>query len=75
MLINYGYEITVSVVNPTPMICLLDIHPEHRGDIRAETPLGTQPPVPTSNTVRLSKRFSMTGRQVERPMQNSPMCR
>ena len=51
MLINYGYEITVSVVNPTPMICLLDIHPEHRADIRAETPLGTQPLVPTSTYI------------------------
>ena len=51
MLINYGYEITVSVVNPTPMICLLDIHPEHRADIRAETPLCTQPLVPTSTYI------------------------
>lgn len=47
MLINYGYEITVSVASPTPMICLLDIHPERRADIRAET-LRTQPLVPTS---------------------------
>ena len=51
MLINYGYEITVSVANPTPIICLLDIHPERRADIRAETPLRAEPLVPTSTYI------------------------
>jgi transglutaminase-like putative cysteine protease len=51
MLINYGCEITVSVANLTPMICLLDIHPERRADICAETPFLTQPLVPTSSYI------------------------
>src|ERR1043165_8195223 len=51
MLINYGCEITVSVANLTPMICLLDIHPERRAEIRAETPFLTQPLVPTSSYI------------------------
>lgn len=36
VLINYGYEITITVATPTPIICLLDIHSERRGDIQKE---------------------------------------
>ncbi len=43
MLINYGFEISVSVAQPTPLICLLDVHPERRRDIFAETPFSCTP--------------------------------
>jgi transglutaminase-like putative cysteine protease len=51
MLINYGCEITVTVAKPTPLICLLDVHPDRRKDIVAEAPLGTTPPLPTTTYV------------------------
>jgi transglutaminase-like putative cysteine protease len=48
MLINYGYEITVAVSKPTPLICLLDVHPDRRKDIVAEAPLKCRPLLPTT---------------------------
>jgi len=47
MLINYGYEITIAVAKPTPIICLLDVHPERRAGVQAETPFRSVPPVAT----------------------------
>ena len=47
MLINYGYEIGISVPKATPLICLLDVHPERRKDISSEAPLHTRPTTPT----------------------------
>jgi transglutaminase-like putative cysteine protease len=47
MLINYGYEITITLPKATPLICLLDVHPERRGDIRTEAPFRSTPPVPS----------------------------
>ncbi len=46
MLINYGYEIAITVGKATPLICLLDVHPERRNDIVAETPFRSTPPLP-----------------------------
>lgn len=43
MRIEYGYDITVAVTQPTPFHALLDVHPDRRGDIVAETPWGAMP--------------------------------
>ncbi len=43
MLINYGFEIAITVPRATPLICLLDVHPERRPDINSETPFLVQP--------------------------------
>ena len=43
MLIKYGTEITITVAKPTPLICLLDVHPERRKDIVAEAPFRSTP--------------------------------
>ncbi len=43
MLINYGCEITVTVAKPTPLICLLDVHPERSRDVVTETPFRSTP--------------------------------
>ena len=48
MLINYGYEITIAVAKPTPVICLLDVHPERRADVQAEAAFRSMPAVSTS---------------------------
>ena len=44
MLIKYGTEITFAVTRPTPLICMLDVHPERRQDIVSETPFRITPP-------------------------------
>jgi transglutaminase-like putative cysteine protease len=46
MFINYGYEISIAVAKATPLICLLDVHPERRNDIRAEEPFNSTPSLP-----------------------------
>jgi transglutaminase-like putative cysteine protease len=48
MLINYGFEISISVAKPTPIVSMLDVHPERRGDIRSESPMRTDPSVPST---------------------------
>ena len=47
MLINYGCEIAITVSKATPLICLLDIHPQRRRDIVSELPFRTEPTLPT----------------------------
>ena len=47
MLINYGYEITITLPKTTPLICMLDVHPDRRDDICAETLFRNEPPVPS----------------------------
>lgn len=47
MLINYGCEIALSVPRATPLICLLDVHPERRKDINSEAPFHTLPTAPS----------------------------
>ena len=48
MLINYGYEITVTVAKSTPLICLLDVHPGRRKDIVSEAPFKSTPLLPST---------------------------
>lgn len=36
MLIRYGYEIAFHCAQETPIVCLLDIHPERAADIKSE---------------------------------------
>lgn len=46
MLIRYGYEITVTCPQPTPMVCLLTAHSENAPDVRAPEEVIANPPVP-----------------------------
>ena len=43
MLINYGCEIGITVPRATPLICLLDVHPDRRKDINSEAPFHASP--------------------------------
>jgi hypothetical protein len=43
MLINYGCEIGISVPRATPLLSLVDVHPERRKDINTEAPFATTP--------------------------------
>ncbi len=47
MLINYGFEIAITVPRATPLICLLDVHPERRQDITSEAPFRADPATPS----------------------------
>lgn len=46
MLISYGFDISIFVPQPTPLITLLDIGDGRRGDIVSESELATFPTVP-----------------------------
>ncbi len=46
MLINYGCEISIAVAKATPLICLVDVHPDRRREIVAESPFQSNPPLP-----------------------------
>jgi transglutaminase-like putative cysteine protease len=43
MLIRYGYHITIEVSQTTPIVTLLDVHPDRRSDIVEETDLTIEP--------------------------------
>lgn len=43
MLIRYGYEITVTCPQPTPMVCLLAVHEERAADLRTAETFFTTP--------------------------------
>lgn len=45
MLIRYGYDITVSCAQPTPMISLLALHEDRARDVRVAEQIVTTPPV------------------------------
>jgi transglutaminase-like putative cysteine protease len=47
MLIRLGYEIAISCQQPTPIISLLDVHPDRRADIKRQTRVITSPAIPT----------------------------
>ncbi|NQW12209.1 MAG: transglutaminase family protein [Alphaproteobacteria bacterium] len=47
MLIRYGYDITVTCPQPTPMVCLLTVHDDRAADIRSAEKVVTRPEVPT----------------------------
>lgn len=46
MLIRYGFDIAITVPQPTPLITLLDIRDDRRSDIKGEGPFATRPDVP-----------------------------
>ena len=46
MLIRYGCELSVVVERPTPVFCLVDIHPDRRKDIVRETLFRASPALP-----------------------------
>ena len=46
MLIRYGYEITVTCPQPTPMVCLLTAHAENAPNVRAPEEVIANPAVP-----------------------------
>ena len=48
MLIRYGYDITVSCAQETPMIIMMAERPERRDDLRLQSGVSTLPSVPTS---------------------------
>lgn len=45
MLIRYGYEITLSCTQPTPLVCLLSVHDDRAADIRSPETTFTMPDV------------------------------
>ncbi|MEX0922692.1 MAG: transglutaminase family protein [Rhodovibrionaceae bacterium] len=49
MLLRFGYDITLSCPHETPMIALLAVHPDRRGDLQDEEQVILTPEVP--NTV------------------------
>ena len=48
MLIRFGYEITVSCVQDTPMIAMMSVRDEHRDDLRSQSGMTTMPAVPAT---------------------------
>lgn len=48
MLIRYGYDITVTCAQPTPMVCLLSVRDDRRVDLRTPEQIVTTPAVPTA---------------------------
>jgi transglutaminase-like putative cysteine protease len=48
MLIRYGYDITVTCTQPTPMVCLLEIRDDREADIRSPEQVVTNPSVQTT---------------------------
>jgi transglutaminase-like putative cysteine protease len=48
MLIRYGFDVGITLPQPTPLITLLDIHDSRRGDIQSEMPFVTRPGVTVS---------------------------
>ena len=50
MLIRYGCELSAVVESPTPVFCLVDVHPDRRRDIVREQPLHSSPSIPLTVT-------------------------
>ena len=48
MLVRYGYEITLTCQQPTPLVCLLSVHEDRDPDIRVPETTFTTPDVPVS---------------------------
>src|SRR5690242_12070175 len=49
MLINYGFDISIQVPQPTPLVTLLDIRDSRRGDVESEGAFVTNPDVPVTS--------------------------
>jgi transglutaminase-like putative cysteine protease len=47
MRIRFGYEITMTCVGATEMVCLLNVHDDHAGDLRIGPDFTTAPPTLT----------------------------
>ena len=48
MLIRFGYDISVSCAQDTPMVCLMSVRDERRDDVRSQSGLITTPAVPVT---------------------------
>ena len=48
MLIRFGYDITVSCAQDTPMITMMSVRDERRDDLRTQSAIVTVPSVPTT---------------------------
>ncbi len=48
MLIRYGYDITITCAQDTPMICMMSARDERRDDVRVQAGVLTEPAVTTS---------------------------
>ena len=48
MLIQYGYDITVTCSEPTPMVCFLTVHEDRGSDLRSAEKVITRPQVATT---------------------------
>jgi transglutaminase-like putative cysteine protease len=48
MLIRLGYEIAIECPQPTPLVSLLEIHPDRQPDIKRQTRVLTSPSVPSA---------------------------
>jgi transglutaminase-like putative cysteine protease len=48
MLMRFGYDITVSCAQETPMICMMSVRDELREDLRVQSAMATSPSVPTT---------------------------
>ena len=64
MLIRYGYDITVTCSQPTPMVCFLTVHEGRAGDLRSAEKVVTRPQVATTMYRDL---FGNTGRRFVAP--------
>ena len=53
MLVRYGYEIGITCEAPTPLICLLSVHPDLMRDLRAPESFFTTPTVTSSTHIDL----------------------
>ncbi len=51
MQIRFGYEIAISCAAPTPLICLLSVHPDRRGDLIRDDAMVTAPALPTTTYI------------------------
>lgn len=48
MIIRYGYEITITCAEPTPVVCLLTVHDDRAADIRSPETVTTIPDIATT---------------------------
>lgn len=53
MLIRFGYDITITCIQPAPMVCLLSAHPERHADMRSPEQVVTNPQVETTTYLDL----------------------
>ena len=68
MLIRYGYEITITCPQPTPLVCLLAVHEERKADIRVPETVFTMPEVADDHLSRpVRQSLPPAGRAGRRP--------